>query len=190
MSQNLPVIVAAIVVVFVVFLQIVLVMSRYTKVGPNQVLIISGRKRLLPDGTVVGYRMVKGGGTFVYPIIEKVDVLSLEVLKIIMPTPRARTAEGREIQVDCEAQVKINGDDASIVAAAEYFLSKSPAQIQGIVLPVIEKHLCEVISGSRVESIVQNPAVCAAAIQAACASDAAKMGLSIISITLRNLRTT
>ena len=40
--------------------------SRYTKVGPNQVLVISGRKHQMadPDGNVrdVGFRIVKGGG--------------------------------------------------------------------------------------------------------------------------------
>jgi hypothetical protein len=64
---------------------------RYAKVGPNQVLIVSGRKHHLPDGTSVGFRIVKGGGTFVFPIIEKLDVLSLEVLTIEMPKCKVPT---------------------------------------------------------------------------------------------------
>src|SRR5881409_3050331 len=62
------------------FIILWMVLSRYTKVGPNQVLVVSGRKHryLDPDGTerARGFRIVKGGGTFVYPIIEKIDVLS------------------------------------------------------------------------------------------------------------------
>ena len=57
--------------------------SRYTKVGPNQVLVVSGNKHRFveADGTVQfrGFRIVKGGGTFVWPVFEKVDVLSLEL---------------------------------------------------------------------------------------------------------------
>ena len=66
------VIVAAvgIVVVFCVF--VLMYASRYTKVGPNEVLVISGRRRRMigTDGVphTVGYRIVKGGGAFIWPV--------------------------------------------------------------------------------------------------------------------------
>ena len=44
-------IIVAVVIVIVVFLPLYMVFSRYTKVGPNQVLIVSGRKHKLEDGT-------------------------------------------------------------------------------------------------------------------------------------------
>ncbi|MCS7337857.1 MAG: hypothetical protein NZ739_06415, partial [Verrucomicrobiae bacterium] len=72
----------AVAIVIVFFLLAGIWASRYVKVGPNEVLVISGRKRKVvdPDGTVrtVGYRIVKGGGAFVWPVFEKVDVLKLE----------------------------------------------------------------------------------------------------------------
>ena len=72
------VIVASIVIVIVLFLLLYMVFSRYTKVGPNQVLIVSGIKRKIiePDGTTreVGFRVVKGGGAFVWPaLLRKLD---------------------------------------------------------------------------------------------------------------------
>src|SRR2546422_3193816 len=112
--------------------------SRYVKVGPNQVLIISGRQRQLPDGTRVGFRLLKGGGTFVFPVVEKVDVLSLEVFSVEMPKSKARAAKGVSVETDCVAQVKINGDDASIIAATEHFLSKSEGEMKNIVRPILE----------------------------------------------------
>ena len=42
---------------------------------PNEVLIFSGRKRQLSDGSRVGYRVIRGGRGFRIPIIEKVDRL-------------------------------------------------------------------------------------------------------------------
>ncbi|HUD49670.1 MAG TPA: hypothetical protein VMR33_22780 [Candidatus Baltobacteraceae bacterium] len=79
-------------IVVVIFLFLAIWASRYTKVGPNQVLVVSGRrhKYIEPDGTVQsrGFRIVKGGGTFVMPVVEKVDVLSLELLTIDVQTPR------------------------------------------------------------------------------------------------------
>ena len=63
---------------FVLFMLLGIWASRYTKVGPNQVLVISGRKHRVidPDGNFhdVGFRVVKGGGVFVWPVFEKIDI--------------------------------------------------------------------------------------------------------------------
>ena len=66
-----------------VFLLAVMVWaSRYTKVGPNQVLIVSGRRMRTVSadgrGAMVGFRIVKGGGSFIWPVVERVDLLSLD----------------------------------------------------------------------------------------------------------------
>src|SRR5262245_2660562 len=102
--------------------------SRYTKVGPNEVLVVSGRKYKVtdPSGAVGarGFRIVKGGGTFVFPVIEKVDILSLELLTIDVQTPEVYTSKGVPVKVDGVAQIKVKGDDISIATAAEQFLSK------------------------------------------------------------------
>src|SRR5215471_15756218 len=78
-------------VLFVVFIFAAIYASRYNKVGPNEVLVISGVKRRItdPDGNrrEVGFRIVKGGGVFVWPMFEKVDILSLELLTIDVQTP-------------------------------------------------------------------------------------------------------
>ena len=77
----------------VLFIFIGILASRYVKVGPNQVLIVSGRRLQLPDGRSVGFRIVNGGGTFVFPVIERADVFSLEVTAIEMPRSRAQTGD-------------------------------------------------------------------------------------------------
>lgn len=182
------IIIAVAAMMVVIFIFAAICASRYVKVGPNQVLIVSGRKVQLPDGTFAGFRIVKGGGTFVWPIIERVDVLSLEVTTIEMPRSRAQTAGGRAIEADCIAQIKINSEDASIVAAAEHFLNKSQPEIKNIVRPVLEKHLSEVLGSSSIEETIQNPAACAARVQTSAAADLGKMGLSLISFTIRNAR--
>src|ERR1041385_1486490 len=65
-------------ILIVIFILLAVWASRYTKVGPNEVLIVSGmRKKIInPDGTVsdIGFRIVKGGGSFVMPVLEKVDI--------------------------------------------------------------------------------------------------------------------
>src|SRR5215831_20277869 len=86
------------VILFVFFMMLAIWANRYMKVGPNQVLVISGRKHRVvdPDGTVreVGFKIRKGGGVFVLPVFEKVDILSLELLTIDVQTPEVYTSKG------------------------------------------------------------------------------------------------
>lgn len=161
--------------------------SRYTKVGPNQVLIVSGRKVQLPDGTFVGFRFVKGGGTFVWPVFEKVDVLSLEVLTIEMPKTKVRTTKGGPVELDCTAQVKIKGDDASIVAAAEHFLGKSAVEMKNIVRPVLEKQVRATLDSLSLQEISQNCDALADKVQAAASSELGKMGMGVIAFTIQDV---
>src|SRR5271154_6196959 len=182
--------IAVVVLVIVLFLLVILVLSRYTKVGPNQVLIVSGRKHTLEDGSQVGFRIVKGGGTFVYPILEKVDILSLELLTIDVQTPEVYTSKGVPVKVDGVAQIKVKGDDISIRTSAEQFLGKAQDEIRNIATQTLEGHLRAILGTMTVEEIYQNRDAFASKVQEVAAGDMANMGLGIISFTIRDIRDT
>jgi flotillin len=174
--------------VLIVFVFAAVWASRYVKVGPNRVLIVSGRQHQLADGTRRGFRIVKGGGTFVVPVIEKAETISLEVITIKMPKWRGRTAKGVPVEADCLAQVKVKGDDASILAAAEHFLSKDEGEMKKIVRPVLEKHLRTMLGSLNVEEVDRDLEACAARVEAAASQDLGNMGLGIVSFTIRPVR--
>jgi len=167
--------------------------SRYTKVGPNQVLVISGRKHRLidPDGTArdVGFRVVKGGGVFVWPVYEKVDILSLELLTIdVQQEQDVYTSKGVPVRVDGVAQIKVKGDDVSIATAAEQFLSKTTDEIKGVAMQTLEGHLRAILGTMTVEDIYQNRDAFASKVQEVAAGDMANMGLGIVSFTIKDIR--
>ncbi len=186
--------VAIVGIVFVVFLFIAVWASRYTKVGPNEVLIVSGRQHRITtaDGRVAvrGFRVVKGGGTFVIPVVEKADVLSLELLTIDVQTPEVYTSKGVPVKVDGVAQIKVKGDDISIATAAEQFLSKRVEDIKNIAMQTLEGHLRAILGTMTVEEIYQNRDAFASKVQEVAAGDMANMGLSIVSFTIRDIRDT
>lgn len=177
---------------FVFFMFVGIWASRYTKVGPNQVLVISGRKHRIvdPDGTArdVGFRVVKGGGVFVWPVYEKVDILSLELLTIDVQTPEVYTSKGVPVLVDGVAQIKVKGDDISISTAAEQFLSKGTDEIKNIATQTLEGHLRAILGTMTVEDIYQNRDAFASKVQEVAAGDMANMGLGIVSFTIRDIR--
>lgn len=186
------IIVASAGILLFIFLVLAIWAKRYFKVGPNQVLVISGRRhRLLdPDGNTreVGFRVVKGGGVFVYPVVEKVDVLSLELLTIDVQTPEVYTSKGVPVKVDGVAQIKVKGDDISIGTAAEQFLSKSTDDVKSIAMQTMEGHLRAILGTLTVEEIYQNRDAFASKVQEVAAGDMANMGLQIVSFTIRDIR--
>src|SRR5512141_2622209 len=167
--------------------------SRYIKVGPNEVLVVSGRKHRYtdPDGTVQtrGFRVRKGGGTFVIPVIEKVDRLSLELLTIdVQQEQDVYTSKGVPVRVDGVAQIKVKGDDVSISTAAEQFLSKTTDEIKNVATQTMEGHLRAILGTMTVEDIYQNRDAFAAKVQEVAAGDMANMGLGIVSFTIKDIR--
>jgi len=170
------------------------VARRYKKVGPNMVMIISGRKYRIknPDGSVdeVGFRIRRGGGAFILPLLEKVDLLSLEIMTLDITTPEVYTKPGVPIIVDGVAQVKVGGDEISIRTSAEQFLGKTAEQIKEIALQTVEGHLRAIVGTMTVEEIYKNRDQFASSVQEVAVSDMANMGLKIVSFTLKDIRDT
>lgn len=54
-------------------------------------MIFSGKRRKRKDGAVVGYRIVKGGRGFRWPIVESVHTISLEAIQVEMKLTGALT---------------------------------------------------------------------------------------------------
>ena len=92
------------------------------------------------------------------------------------------------MEVDCLAQVKIKGDDASILAAAEHFLSKNEVEMKNIVRPILEKHLRSTLGGLSSEELGQDLEACAAKVESAASLDLGNMGLSIVNLTMGPVR--
>jgi flotillin len=183
-------VIGGIVVVF--FMLIFAVARRYKKVGPNQVMVISGRKYKVrqPDGNIetIGYRVRRGGGAFIVPLFEKVDILSLEVITLDIITPEAYTKPGVPLIVEGVAQVKIKGDETSIRTAAEQFLGKTTDDIKHVALQTVEGHLRAIVGTMTVEDIYKNRDQFSSSVQEVAVGDLANMGLQIVSFTLRDIR--
>jgi flotillin len=169
------------------------VASRFKKVGPNQALIISGRSHVWVDPKTKqrarrGFRIVKGGGAVIWPVVERVDVLSLELLTLDVLVTRGYTREGVPVTVEGVAQIKVRGDDVSIATAAEQFLSKKTTEMSNIALQTLEGHLRAILGTLTPEQINSDRDAFAQEVQAVSAADLAKMGLEIVSFTVKEIR--
>src|SRR5512143_37098 len=182
-------------VVALVVLVIVIMALRYRKVGPNEALIIAGggkRSITLADGTKqkVGYRYRLGGGVFVWPGMEKVYVLPMDIIPISIRTPEVLTSGGVPIMAEASAQVKIDSSDETIHRAAEQFLGIGREGIRDVAVNVLEGKVREVIGGMSVEEIYRGRQEFSKRVVAAVKEDFHNMGLVMLSFALKDISDT
>ncbi len=152
----------------------------YRKVGPNEAFIVYG---------VGGTRVIKGGGTLIFPMIHSFKSLPLELMSFdVAPKQDLYTKQGVAVTVEAVAQIKVKSDQESILTAAEQFLSKTPPQREGLIRLVMEGHLRGIIGQLTVEEIVKQPEMVADRMRATCADDMDKMGLEVVSFTIKEVK--
>jgi flotillin len=175
---------------------VILVMAlRYRKVGPNEALIIAGGLKhavTAADGTrkKVGYRYRLGGGTFVWPGLEKVYVLPMDVISMSIRTPEVLTHGGVPIMAEASAQVKIDSSEETIHLAAEQFLGIGRDGIRDVAANVLEGKIREVLGTMSVEEIYRGRQDFSNKVIAAVREDFSRMGLVILSFSLKDISDT
>jgi flotillin len=150
------------------------------KAGPHEALIVYGWR---------GTRIVKGQGTLILPMFESFRQLSLQLMSFdVAPQQDLYTKQGVAVTVEAVAQIKVKSDPESIQTAAEQFLTKSDAEREGLIRLVMEGHLRGIIGQLSVEQIVKEPEMVGDRMRATCAADMTKMGLEVISFTIKEVR--
>src|SRR5438270_13984971 len=152
----------------------------YRKAGPHEAIIVYGLR---------GTRIVKGGGTVIVPMVETSRQLSLQLMSFdVAPEQDLYTKQGVAVTVEAVAQIKVRSDPESIKTAAEQFLTKTDAERVGLIRVVMEGHLRGIIGQLSVEQIVKEPEMVGDRMRATCAEDVSKMGLEVVSFTIKEFR--
>src|SRR4051812_15534529 len=167
--------------VLAIMLVISMLARLYRKVGRNEALLVYGRGK--------APRVVKGAGTVIWPLIESCRLLSLELMSFdVAPQQDLYTNQGVAVSVEAVAQIKVKSDEVSIFTAAEQFLTKTPPQREGLIRLVMEGHLRGIIGQLTVEQIVKEPEMVADRMRSTCSEDVNKMGLEVVSFTIKEVR--
>src|SRR5512144_2799521 len=152
----------------------------FRKAGPHEAIIVYGFR---------GTRVVKGRGTVIFPMVENCRGLSLELTSFdVAPKQDLYTKQGVAVTVEAVAQLKVKSDPESILTAAEQFLTKTDEEREGLIRLVMEGHLRGIIGQLTVEEIVKQPEMVADRMRSTCADDMNKMGLEVVSFTIKEVR--
>src|SRR5580765_2505577 len=177
--DNQVFVIAALMVLALLFLMMMFA-KLFRKAGPHEALIIYGFR---------GTRVVQGSGTVIFPMVEVCRGLSLELMSFdVAPQQDLYTRQGVAVTVEAVAQIKVKSDRESILTAAEQFLTKPPQEREGPIRLVMEGHLRGIIGQLTVEEIVKQPEMVGERMRSTCADDINKMGLEVISFTIKEVR--
>src|SRR5437660_3235063 len=172
-------VIAGLMVLALLFLMSVLA-KLYRKAGPHEALVVYGFR---------GTRIIKGRGSVIFPMVENCKLLSLELMSFdVAPQQDLYTKQGVAVTVEAVAQIKVRSDPESVRTAAEQFLTKTPQEREGLIRLVLEGHLRGIIGQLTVEEIVKQPEMVGERMRGTCADDMSKMGLEVVSFTIKEVR--
>jgi flotillin len=173
-------VIVAVIAVGALLLVMVVFARLYRKAGPHEALVVYGFR---------GTRVIKGHGTVIFPMVENCRELSLELMSFdVAPQQDLYTKQGVAVTVEAVAQIKVKSDPESILTASEQFLTKLAPDREALIRLVMEGHLRGIIGQLTVEEIVKQPEMVADRMRSTCADDMNKMGLEVISFTIKEVR--
>ncbi|WP_337098731.1 flotillin family protein [Paenibacillus sp. YIM B09110] len=166
--------------------------ARYRTVSPDEAMLVTGSflgsRNALTDDSGRKVKIIRGGGAFILPIFQKAEFLSLLSHKLDVSTPEVYTEQGVPVMADGVAIIKIGGAVEDVATAAEQFLGKPTEALKGEAQEVLEGHLRAILGSMTVEEVYRNRDKFAQEVQGVAAKDLKKMGLQIVSFTIKDLR--
>jgi flotillin len=146
---------------------------------PSQILIFSGRKHRLPDGSTVGFKVLHGGRGFRWPVLEQVSRMDVRLYGVEVSVQNAFSKGGIPLTVHAIANVKIATDQGHVRQAVERFLDAPPAQIMLVAKQTLEGVLREVLSQLTPEEVNQDRLKFADSLVRNAKDDFDKLGLEL-----------
>ncbi|NIK75753.1 flotillin [Paenibacillus castaneae] len=166
--------------------------ARYRTVSPDEAMLVTGSflgsRNASTDESGRKVKIIRGGGAFILPIFQKAEYLSLLSHKLDVSTPEVYTELGVPVMADGVAIIKIGGAIEDVATAAEQFLGKPTEALKSEAQEVLEGHLRAILGSMTVEEVYRNRDKFAQEVQSVAAKDLKKMGLQIVSFTIKDLR--
>lgn len=190
---NIPefLLIPAVVVAVLLVLGIVF-WARYKTVGPDEGMIVTGsflgNNHISDDGSGRKIKIVRGGGAFILPIFQKAEFMSLLSHKLDVTTPEVYTEQGVPVIADGVAIIKVGSSTEDVATAAEQFMGKPIESLKSEAQEVLEGHLRAILGSMTVEEVYRNRDRFAQEVQGVAARDLKKMGLQIVSFTIKDVR--
>ena len=183
----MPALLIAAILIAGIFVILGLIRANLFICQPNEVLIFSGRRRRLADGSEVGYRVIRGGRGFRIPILEKVDRLDLTTIPIDLTVQNAYSKGGIPLQVRAIANVKIASTENELNNAVERMLGKRREDVMMIAKETLEGNLRGVLALLTPEEVNEDRLKFAKELLEEADNDLSALGLQLDTLKIQSM---
>jgi flotillin len=168
------------IIVLVIYISVIIyaLLNMYRKVPSNRALIVTG---------IRGKRVVAGGGTIVFPLVEQASELSLEAKLIEIKTQEILTQDKVPISIQAVATVKIGNLPEDILKASETLLGKTEQQIEKIIKEILEGHIIDVVAKTSLQKLLHDREALVAEVNKSAILDIEKLGLAMENFTIKDV---
>jgi len=160
---------------------LIVIMSMWKKIPQDKAAVVTGLKK----------RVITGGGTLVIPVLERVDVISLENIALDISTTGAMTNQGVPIIANGVAVIKVKNDKDSILSAVEQFYTGKEVstnnRIRETVNSVLEGKLREIVGKMTVEGIYKDREAFSNQVREVADLSLKAMGFELIEFTIKEI---
>ncbi|MCP3904767.1 MAG: flotillin family protein, partial [Planctomycetes bacterium] len=182
MDNMIPVLGAIAAVIFILFLVILIVASRYKRCPSNRVLVKYGRV-----GGAKAAQCYHGGGAFIWPLIQDYAYLSLEPLVIEIPLEGALSLNNIRVNVPSTFTVGVSTEPVLMNSAAERLLTLDDRKVRDQAQDIILGQLRLVIATLSIEEINKDREKFMALINENVGQEINKVGLELINVNIRDI---
>jgi len=160
-----------------------LFVNRYVRCPANKILVISGR--VAGEGAA---RCISGGGTFVWPVVQEYEFLSLDPVRIDVKLPDALSLENIRISVPSVFTVAIGIEEVVRQNAAIRLLTLTHDQIESTARDIIIGQLRAVIATMSIDQINRDREAFLQRVQHQLEPELMKVGLTLLNVNIQDLR--
>ena len=146
---------------------------------PNEVVVLSGRKRRTASGQEVGYRVLTGGRSIRIPILETVKRIDVTTMPVTVKVSNAYAKGGTPLDIQAIANVKISSDPQVVGNAIERFLDQDRKEIVRVARETLEGNLRGVVATLTPEELNENRLQFSQRIASDVRRDLIKLGLQL-----------
>ena len=155
--------------------------------SPNEILILSGRKRRTKDGQEVGYRVLAGGRAIRIPIVETVKRMDVTTMPVRVEVRNAYAKGGTPLNMQAIANVKISTAPSVVGNAIERFLDRDRSELARVARETLEGYLRGVVATLTPEELNEDRLSFAERIASDVSRDLTKLGLQLDTLKIQSV---
>ena len=169
--------------VIILFLIFFIIAKQIRRVASNEIIVVSRLRLRIQDSSGkyrhVNFYVQHAGARFIWPFIERVDILSTELVTIDVGTGDRFEIKNVPVKIEGAVEIKIMTDPSSVMTAAELFLNSGAEEIMRVGTHIVDGKIRAALNSLTITELSANHDAFVERVRGAVEADLGNMGLEV-----------